>query len=464
MFSTAAYVRFRAAAWAAFDADLRSNGDALENEFREEVQEAREWAARPGGGAATDPLRRAANEALAAFRLNGLSAEIRSGEAADTLLARTSGADGDQSALGGAAWARLARGPAGRVFALSDGRRAVARRLRVEGSDDTVTMLIAGSTELVEETLAAIRRSVVEFGVAGLLLALAGGYWLASRALRPIDLLTRQAAALAETASPAGARLAIPNPDDELGRLGLTLNRLLERIEESGNQNRAFIADAAHELKTPVAIVRAEAELSLSGERSLVESRASLAAIAAESAHLSRLVSDLTLLAEGATLEHPLERRLVDMAELLQDVARSLRAIAAARQVALDFEVSGDLEYRGDERLLRQVVVNLVENAIKFSRPGSRVLATLSRAGSTVELTVADGAPTLPERDRARVFERFYRSPQAGKGEVGGSGLGLAIVDWAVKLHGGQVRVEPGRPEGNRFVVTLPLGAEPVRS
>ena len=454
-------MRYRAAAWKAFDIDLQNNLGALQGALREEIREA------DGANAATAPLQSATNEAVAAFRLNGMYAEIRSGEQAEVLLARVPGAgvEDGHPVLDDAAWKRLAAASGVQALDLSGDRRAMAGVFRAEGLGDRVTVLVADRPLLLEGALSSIRISLFEFGLAGLVLAMAGGYWLATRALKPIDILTRQAGAMAAAPSPPGARLEIPNPDDELGRLGATFNLLLEQIEQSERQTRAFIADAAHELKTPVAIIRTEAELSLSGERSLAESRDALAAIAGESAHMSRLVSDLTLLAEGETLEHPVERRLVDLTELLHDVVRSLRPLAATRQVTIDVEGSGGQDYRGDERLLRRILTNLIENAIKFSREGARIAVALSEEAGSLELRVLDEAPTLSFEERQKVFQRFYRSPQARGAGDDGSGLGLAIVRWAVTLHGGRIRIEPRNgTEGNAFVVEFPPAREPLPS
>ncbi|HWZ84606.1 MAG TPA: ATP-binding protein [Thermoanaerobaculia bacterium] len=449
-------MRYRAAAWKQFEVDLENNLGALQTALGEEIREA------AGPNAVAAPLQKAANETIGAFRLNGLYAEIRSGETAQVVLARVPGAGVEEGGrlLDDAAWQRLAASPGVEAFSLSGGRRAAGRAFRAEGLGDRVSLVVADRTVLVEETLSSIRTSLIEFGAAGLFLALAGGYWLATRVLRPIGILTTQAGAMAATPSTPGARLAIPNPDDELGRLGLTFNLLLERIEESVRQTRAFIADAAHELKTPVAIVRTEAELSLSGDRSLAESREALAAIAAESANLSRLVSDLTLLAEAETLEQPLERRLVDLTELLHDVVRSLRSLAASRGVTVDLEAAGGHDYRGDERLLRRILTNLLENAIKFSREGGRIAVVLSEDSESLELRVLDESPTLSAEERQRVFQRFYRSATArGSGAIG-SGLGLAIVQWAMTLHGGRIRVEPREGIGNVFVAEFPSPRE----
>ena len=460
LFSVATYLPYRAAALKAFDLDLQDNLDTLQNAFREELRESRS-----SGKDGLDALRAAADDSLGEFRLNRLYAEIRSGDAAETRLASVP-LVGDSRAdppIADSEWKRLAAPPDGqtRFLPLAPGLRAVVRTIAPMGDDRRVTFCVAHRTALLDHTLARIRLLLVEYGLAGLVLALAGGYWLARRALRPIEVFTEQAEAMAASPSTPGARLAIPNRKDELGRLGESFNLLLDRIEQSQNRTRSFIADAAHELKTPVAIVRTEAELSLSADRSLEESREALAAIVAESERLSRLVSDLTLLAEGETLEHPLERRLVDLTELVHEVARSLRALAAGRNTTLDVEAPAGLEYRGDERLLRQVLVNLVENAIKFSRSPARIGIVAHRENGRVEIRVLDEASTLSAEDRERVFERFYRSRDGSDDGGSGSGLGLAIARWAVGLHGGTIRIEPRASSGNAFIAELPLAPPP---
>jgi signal transduction histidine kinase len=464
--SVAAYARYRAAAWRAFDAGLLGSLDAVEGALREEVREAAQESAAsspPDSASAMEIVRRASQTTLEEFELSGLLAEIRAGARAETPLARSGNLSPRGTLFGGAEWASLASADGAAVASADSARRAAVRRFRPSPDLPPLTVAIADRTSRVEGTLAAIRVSLLEVGAAGLALALLGGYWLATRALRPIATLTAQAGWMAEGSEPSGThRLQILNPGDELGRLAATFNRLLERLESANDQLKRFIADTAHELKTPVAIVRAEAELTLSSPRTAQAYRESLAAIAAESARLSQLVGDLTLLAEGQTLTHPLERRLVDLSELAHEVRRSLRPVATGRDVRLEIDAAGCVEYRGDERLLRQTFLNLAENAVKFSPPGGRVDIGIAEAPGRLEIRFADEAPVLSAGDRDRVFERFYRSAEARDDGASGSGLGLAIVEWAVGLHGGRVRVEPRSPRGNVFVVELPAAAAPA--
>ena len=457
--SVASYLRYRAAAWEAFDAGLREDLGALQAALQEEVKEARRPnKSEPDAPIPADPWKVAAGEAIDEFRLNGLSAEIRRGVGEPAVLARLTleGDSGEASLLPDAVWQEAARDLSTRSVRLGD-HGGLVRGFRPVGEPEPIVVGVVGRTAPVEQTLASIRRAQLEFGAVGLLLAVAGGYWLATRALRPIDAMTRQAGRMAAApASAASRRLNIPNAGDELGRLASTFNLLLERIESSMARTRNFIADAAHELKTPVSVVRTGAELALSNDRSPGEYREALRAISLESTHLSDLVSDLTLLAEGELLEQPLERRLVDLAELVQDVVRSLGGVASKRRIRMDIDAPSGLEYRGDERILRRVAVNLLENAIKFSPDGACVGIRLSRPPGWVRIEVFDEAFTLSEPERGRVFERFYRSQQSRSGGTPGSGLGLAIVQWAVKLHGGRVGAEPRAPVGNTFVVELP--------
>ncbi len=460
-FSAATYVRYRQEAWRFFDVDLRNNLDTLDGEVHEELREARSASSPSSGGApaARDPLVRAALQSLEEFRLNALAAEIRTGAAGQTLLARLPdpGEGVDRPSLSSDDWRRVALSDRTETLALENGWHAVLRAVRLDGVPEPILLLVAGPTAPVEETLSSIRRALLELGAAGLLLAVAGGYWLATRALRPIDVMTRQAGRMAEVA-PASAprRLDVGNAEDELGRLAATFNLLLERIESSMARTKTFVADAAHELKTPVTIIRTGSELALSSDRSPEQYREALHAIGLESAHLSDLVSDLTLLAEGELLDQPLERRLLDLGEIVQEVARSLGGVAAGRGIRIEIEAPPGLELRGDERLLRRVAVNLLENAVKFSPVDGRVDARLSRESDRVTLRVLDEAHTLSGEERERVFERFYRSQRSRSEGVPGSGLGLAVVKWAAALHGGTVRVEPRSPRGNAFVVELP--------
>jgi signal transduction histidine kinase len=449
-------VQYRAFAYRAFDADLVVNLNTLSKAFEEQLRESRGSVA-GSGDLAPLVLQRASSTTLDDFRLSGMFAEMRQGERGERLLGRIPDGSPRSIAADAGQWTRIAGSEMPVVAAFGPLYRGAGRGYTYPGFPIRVSIAVAGELAPLEAALESVRRSLFQLGIAGLGLALAGGYWLATRTLRPIATLTEQAGRMAALpTSDDPHRLAIANSEDELGRLAATFNQLLERIDASARQVRAFVADAAHEMKTPVAIVRTESELALADRPSVEEMRRALGAIASESERLSQLVSDLTLLAEGQTLEHPLERRLVDLDELVEDVVASLRPIAAARGVTVKVTLAESAEYRGDERLLRRVTINLLENAIKFSPPRTEILVQVSRKPDGFALDFLDEAETLTEEERERVFDRFYRTRAARSGGATGSGLGLAIVQWAVRLHGGRVDVEPKVPRGNRFRVVLP--------
>jgi signal transduction histidine kinase len=393
------------------------------------------------------------------FRLSGMYGEIRIGNDGGLLLGRVS-ETGSLETIGrvpNGEWPRIARSDVPRILGMGPSLRGVSKSLWFPAEQQRVSVVVAGSTDLLEDTLVSFRRFLAELALAGLIVAVAGGYWLAARTLGPIAALTEQVESMA--ARPPGGgphRVELANEEDELGRLGGMFNVLLAKIDAAADHMRTFLADAAHEMKTPVAIVRTEAELSLVNGRSSDELRQALESIAGESERLSHLVRDLTLLAEGQALGHPVQRRLVDINELVRDVVHSLRLPAGERGLKVSVEAAERAEYKGDERLLRQVLTNLLENAIKFSPAGSLIEIGVAEERGGYEIEVLDRAGTLAPEERMRVFDRFYRTPSARDAAATGSGLGLAIVQWAVRLHGGDVRVDPRTPTGNRFVVRLP--------
>jgi signal transduction histidine kinase len=452
----------RRALWESFDADLIKELDVLQSEFVEETSEqhpfpaaGRESAGVTGAPIPADALRRAAQETFAELRLVGISAEFRLGSRAETLLARFQRDPKDSVSIRALVAARV--GADGeRPHSVFPGYRGVLRRISPVNGAGPITILLVSDTEIVDHSVVAIRNSLAALSFLGLLLALCGGYVLAYRALRPIDSLGRQARLLLEARAVSSHRLQVANESDELGQLASVFNQLLEQLDAALVQMRRFVESAAHELRTPVAVVRGEAELALSRDRSVTEYRDSLNTIAGESVHLSHLVRDLTILADGEVTESPIESRPVDLGEVVDETVRALRGPAEARQVRLEVGQRCRVQCLGDKRLIREILSNLIGNAIKFSPEGSCARIEVLSGASTVEIRVSDQAPAIPHSERGRVFERFYRGAAARSSEIEGSGLGLAIVRWAVERHGGGVRIEPGIPSGNVFIVALP--------
>ncbi|HET8656635.1 MAG TPA: HAMP domain-containing sensor histidine kinase, partial [Longimicrobiaceae bacterium] len=241
-----------------------------------------------------------------------------------------------------------------------------------------------------------------------------------------------------------------------------TFNELLARLEGAFGQQRRFMTDAAHELRTPVAILRGEADVALArDDRPAEEYRGSLRLVREESRRLSGVVDDLFLLARADAGEHLLRPTDFYLNDLVEECVRSARALAAARRIDVEGETDGDAPFRGDEAHLHRLLVNLLDNAIKYSPPGTRVTVTMRREDGRYRVSVRDaGIPVAPEL-RERIFERFFRAGTTGGSHASGAGLGLAIARWAAEAHGGALVLLPSGPGGgNEFILWLPVPAE----
>ena len=334
------------------------------------------------------------------------------------------------------------------------------RVLVAEMRDGNVRVLAEPLTDL-EEAISSLTRTFVLAGL-GVLIVGAGVSWLViRRGLRPVDRMIATASAI------AGGDLSrrVDQDDDgtELGQLAHALDEMLGQLEASFDERAAaqarleqFVADASHELRTPVTAIRGYAELYRSGG---LEDRAHLdramTRIEQESERMGGLVEDLLLLARLD--EHrPLEREAVDLAGLATDATTDLRAIDPDRPVVLHVGRGGAATVEGDERRLRQVLANLLNNARVHTPARTPVAVTVDRTAADVRVVVADEGPGIAPADRERIFERFYRTDRSRSRESGGSGLGLSIVAAVVAAHGGAVRVESAPGAGTAFTVELP--------
>ncbi len=327
---------------------------------------------------------------------------------------------------------------------------------------ERLTVVAAQSMHDQAELMEELRDALAVVIPLVLLAAWAGGYALARRSLAPVVAMSERAAAIG-AASP-GDRLPVANPRDELGRLAAAFNALLERVGGALEQQRRFMSDASHELRTPVAIMRGEADVALSrGDRSADEYRDALRVVRDEARRLSRIVGELFLLARADAGPQPLRVEHLYLDEALAECARAARSLAAARGVSLTLAPPApdarDYALRGDEELLRRLFLNLIDNAIKYSAAGSAVRVSLEARGATYAVTVEDDGPGIPAEAQARVFERFFRAEharaRAEESETGGAGLGLAIARWVAEAHGGTLTLAHSSPAGTAFVVTL---------
>jgi heavy metal sensor kinase len=317
-----------------------------------------------------------------------------------------------------------------------------------------VALVVATSLENVE---AATHRLLLILAVGiplGVGIAALGGWFLAKKALRPVATMTDEARAI--DASRLGDRVEVPSAMDEVGRLAVTLNDMLDRIQSGVEQQHAFVSNASHELRTPLAIMRAEIDVSLASTDLSDEARQVLESAREETDRMRAIVEDLLILAKMDEGALTLSADPVDLPQLVAGVLTAMNPLASRREVSLDHTSAGAVQVIGDADRLRQVVRNLVDNAIKYSSPGSRVVVSVHRDGDAAELTVADTGPGIPETSLPRIFDRFFRADEARSREAGGSGLGLAIVRELVEAQGGGVWVR-NADAGSVFGCRLPL-------
>jgi two-component system, OmpR family, sensor kinase len=305
----------------------------------------------------------------------------------------------------------------------------------------------------VEAELAALRRTLLVGSLFALALAAGGGWWIARAALRPLTAMAAQASRITDRTP--GQRLAASNPTDELGRLARSFNELLARLELVIARQRRFMADAAHELRSPVSVARAAAEVTLRRDRPEEEYRDGLSVVAAQMRHLARIVEDMFTLARADAASLPLERDLLYLDELVADCVKDARLLAAPKQVEVDRAGPEDIEIRGDERLLRQMLMNLLDNAVRHTPSRGRVRVELRALPEALEVAVADGGDGIPEGDRDRIFERFVRLDESRRPSAG-AGLGLPIARTIAEGHGGTLAIERSDGSGSTFVARLP--------
>jgi heavy metal sensor kinase len=315
-------------------------------------------------------------------------------------------------------------------------------------------MVVAEPVDVLAAELESIRNIFYLGYPVTLLVAGLGGLALARKSLSPVVEMSNQAQRMGATN--LRERLTIRNPSDELGRLAATFNELLSRLEESFEKMRVFMADASHELRTPLSIIRGEADVALSQDRSTAEYKESLAIVQDEVRRLSGLVDDMLALARADAGQHPLQSRDLYLNDLVEDACRAMQVLAARKGVTLNVEPIGDIPFVGDEDLLRRLMLNLLDNGIKYTPPGGSVNVKLVAGPPEVQIVVSDTGVGIPAEAAPHVFERFYRVERARSREDGGSGLGLAIARWVAEAHGGEIRLASSPGRGTTFTVSLP--------
>jgi heavy metal sensor kinase len=311
-----------------------------------------------------------------------------------------------------------------------------------------------------EQELLELRRAMASSALVALLLAAGGGWWIARGALRPVTAMAAQASRISDRTP--GQRLEARNREDELGRLAGAFNDLLARLESALSTQRQFMADAAHELRTPVSVARTTAEVALSRQRrGEDEYREALGVVADQMRRLAHVVEDMFLLSRADAAGLPVETGPLYLDELVADCVKEAGVLGARKQVRVEWQGDTDVETSGDERLLRRMLVNLLDNAVRHTPAGGRVHVDLRARPDALEIAVTDGGPGIPEAQRERIFARFVRL-DAARGSSQGAGLGLSIARTIAETHGGRVALARSDAGGSTFVVRLPSRAPRV--
>jgi heavy metal sensor kinase len=328
------------------------------------------------------------------------------------------------------------------------------QNIAVAGTTYDVTMAVA----IGEFDRTLTRGSVLLFATAPLFLALAalGGYWMSRYALDPVDRMTQAARSIG--AQDLAKRLDVPPTRDELARLAETLNEMLARLESAFRKITQFTADASHELRTPVAVMRTSAEIALRKPRGEAEYRETLSQILHETDNVSRLIENLLALARADSGAAQLATERADLAAILTDACDKSKMLAEEKGVALSQNgASGPLWVQANVASIERLFLIVLDNAVKYTPAGGKIEVKIGSEEGFAVAEVRDSGIGISAEDMPHIFERFYRADRARTREAGGTGLGLAIGQWIAGAHGGEIRAVSDIAKGSTFQVRLPL-------
>jgi len=339
--------------------------------------------------------------------------------------------------------------------------RFVYETLAANGHVFTVEMGVPSDDAI--GTLHLFRFYLLMFAPLLLLIAAGVGYWMSRRALSPVDALVRTAREV--SGANLNSRLQKLETGDELQRLSDTLNEMLDRIEAAFLRVTQFTADASHELRTPVSLIRTEAELALRRSRGEAEYKESLRHILLEAERTTVLIEQLLALARADSGRETLHMKPVDLPQTLRGMVDSWQQVAIIRDLQFSAQVDEeDALVMGDETMLRRLIDILLDNAFQYTPSPGSVSLLLEQREDTIAIAVQDSGVGIAKEEQSRIFERFYRVDEARSRGRGGTGLGLAIAHWIVTQHHGSICVESQPGHGATFRVELPKIASPAKA
>jgi heavy metal sensor kinase len=324
----------------------------------------------------------------------------------------------------------------------------------VEGRRIANIVQVASSLEDVEKALHTLFLILSITIPSALAVASLGGHFLANRALNPVDEVTNTARAI--TSHNLNKRIRIKKAKDEIGRLAETFNEMISRLDLSFKKIRQFSADASHELKTPLTVLKGEIEVALRRARTGDEYREILSSNLEEINNMTRIVDDLLLLSRADTGEVPLTKSRVELSEFLSEIQVQSQVLATTREIDVYLHKSQAVYALADPLRLKSMMLNLIENGIKYSQPGARIDITLEKDDSWAFITVSDRGIGISQEALPHIFDRFYRVDKARSHQEGGSGLGLSICKWIAEAHQGSISARSELGKGSTFVVRMP--------
>jgi heavy metal sensor kinase len=356
----------------------------------------------------------------------------------------------------------------------NDNEKDGARKIRFEAGNrlliDSVTLTTADGNRFLVES--GVPYNQIEIVLHGLLrtfaiympfvvsLAVAGGYWLMRRSLAPVDEITKRAEGI--TSTNLSERLPVIRTGDELERLSMSLNRMIERLDEAFQHINRFSADASHELRTPLTILQLELEGIAQDHRRDASLGDQIGSALEETHRMSRIVESLLAISRLDAGEVKMDKTRLDLGDLAASTADEMRLLAEEKSIRLRTRAAVSIQVEGDRTRLQQVIVNLIDNAIKYTQKGGTVEIRVGQEGNTAILEVSDDGPGIPAHALPHVFERFYRADKARSRASGGAGLGLSIVKAICAAHNAEVKVSSQEGRGSCFRVELPMFTGPT--
>lgn len=321
--------------------------------------------------------------------------------------------------------------------------------------DHNFTILVAYSLNELGDVLENLFAILLYMIPVALVLSVFGGLYLANKALGPVHEVTMRARKI--SAENLDQSIPRPRADDEIGRLVTTMNDMIRRLHNSFAQTRQFSSDASHELRTPLTIMRGEIELALRSEKTPEEYRRVLSSTLEEIVRLNSIIDNLLTLGKADQGVFDLKLEEVHLDDLIKDLYDDSEMLAETKHITIELKKAEPVTIVGDKGRLRQLFLNLVDNAIKYTPDGGHVAISVERRNGAALVEVADNGIGIPPQDLERIFDRFYRVDKARSREMGGTGLGLSIAKWIAELHRGKISVESELNKGSRFVVHIPI-------